>query len=448
MQTLNLDSLRATVRGAIATPSDASYEAYRHIWNGMIDRRPVVIVRCAGAGDVLSAVNTARDAGLPIAVCGGGHSFPGFSTCDNGMMIDLRSMKSVRVDPAARRARAEPGVTWSDYDRETQAFGLASTGGMISHTGIAGLTLGGGFGWLMRRHGLAVDNLVSVDVVTARGELVHASADENADLFWALRGGGGNFGVVTSFEYNVHPIGPIVFGGLIAFPLPEATRVLPGVQQLMAKASEDLSTVSVMITTPEGHKAVGVAFCFIGDLSRAEEAIAPFRKLGTPVMEQLGQMPYTVAQTMFDAAATPGHRFYIRSNYLDEMTEAFAATLAEGFAQAPSPLSAVVIPSMGGAVTRVPADATAYFHRSAAFTFTILGSWIDTADDTANVTWLKGLWDRLTPHLPNAVYVNELQDEGTDRVQAAYGPSYARLREVKKKYDPANLFRLNQNITP
>jgi FAD/FMN-containing dehydrogenase len=430
MPTLHLDSLRATIRGSLFTPSDATFEAYRRIW------------------DVITAVNAARDTGLPLAVCGGGHSFPGFSTCDNGVMIDLRSMKGIRVDPMARRARAEAGNTWRDYDRETQAFGLASTGGMISHTGIAGLTLGGGFGWLMRTYGLAVDNLVSADVVTADGTLVHASADEHPDLFWALRGGGGNFGVVTSFEYNVHPVGPMVYGGLIAFPLPEAPRVLGRVQELMAGASDELSTVAVMITTPEGQKAVGVAFCHIGDLARAEADIAPFRKIGTPVMEQLGPMPYAVVQTMFDEAATPGRRFYMRSNYVDDMTESFVGTLAEGFAQAPSPLTAVVMAYMRGAVSRVPAEATAYYHRSAAFTFTLLGSWLEPSEDSANLTWVKALWERLTPHLPNAVYVNELADEGSDRVKAAYGPSYGRLREVKKTYDPANLFRLNQNITP
>jgi len=448
MQTLNLESLRAMVRGAILAPTDTAYQSYRRIWNGMIDRHPALIFRCAGAADVIIAIKTARDAGLPIAVCGGGHSFPGFSTCDNGVMIDLRSMKGIRVDPVARRARAEPGNTWSDYDRETQAFGLASTGGMISHTGIAGLTLGGGFGLLMRKHGLAVDNLVSADVVTADGGLVHANANENPDLFWALRGGGGNFGIVTSFEYNVHPVGPTVFGGLVAFPLSEATRVLPGVQELMAEASDDLSTVTVMITTPDGHKAVGIAFCFVGNLSDAEAAIAPFRKIATPVMEQLGPMPYTAAQTMFDAAATPGNRYYIRSNYVEDASEAFAGMLAEGFAQAPSPLSAVVMPYMRGAVARVPAEATAYFHRNAAFTFTLLGSWTDPSDDSANVTWLKQLWSRLAPHLPNAVYVNELEEEGNDRVRSAYGPSYGRLSAIKKRYDPSNLFRLNQNIAP
>jgi FAD/FMN-containing dehydrogenase len=448
MQTLNVESLRAAVRGAVLTPSDPAYQSYRRIWNGMIDRHPAIIFRCAGAADVIAAVKTAREAGLPIAVCGGGHSFPGFSCCDNGAMIDLRSMKGIRVDPVARRARADAGNTWSDYDRETQAFGLASTGGMISHTGIAGLTLGGGFGWLMRKHGLAVDNLVSVDLVTADGELIHASDHENPDLFWALRGGGGNFGVVTSFEYNVHPVGPTVFSGIIAFPLPEAPRVLPRVQELMENASDDLSTVSVMITTPEGHKAVGIGVCYIGDLSKAEAAIAPIRTLGTVVMEQLGPVPYAVAQTMFDAAATPGNRYYIRSNYVDHMTEEFAGILADGYAQAPSPMSAVVMPYMRGAVARVPVDATAYYHRSAAFTFTVLGGWINPAEDSANVTWLKGLWSRLTPHLPNAVYVNELEEEGNDRVRAAYGPSYGRLSAVKKRYDPTNAFSLNQNIAP
>lgn len=448
MQTLQLDSLRAKVRGALIAPADSAFESYRRIWNGMIDRRPAAIFRCTSAEDVIVAVNTARDSGLPLAICGGGHSFPGFSTCDHGVMIDLRSMKGIQIDPVARRARADAGNTWSDYDRETQAFGLASTGGMISHTGIAGLTLGGGFGWLMRKHGLAIDNLVSADVVTAEGTLVHASADENPDLFWALRGGGGNFGVVTSFEYNVHPVGPTVFGGLLAFPLPEAPRIVARVQELMAEAPEELLAVCAMITTPDGQKAVAVFPGYFGELSAAESLIAPFKKIGTPVMEQLGPMPYIVVQTLFDQAAIPGRRYYIRSNYTNEMSADLVGTLADGFAQAPSPLTALIIVPMRGAVARVAPDATAYYHRSAAFTFSIIAGWLEPSEDAANVRWLKDLWSDVTPHLPNAVYVNELDNEGTDRVQAAYGPSYGRLREVKKKYDPANLFRLNQNIAP
>jgi FAD/FMN-containing dehydrogenase len=363
-------------------------------------------------------------------------------------MIDLRSMKSVRVDPAKRRTRAEPGVTWSEYDRETQAFGLASTGGMISHTGVSGLTLGGGFGWLMRKHGLAIDNLISADVVTAAGELVQVSATENADLFWALRGGGGNFGVVTSLEYNLHPVGPMVYGGIMAFPLPEAPRIVARVQELMAEAPEELLAVCAMITTPDGHKAVAVAPAYFGDLNGAESMVAPFKKLGTPVMEQLGPMPYTAVQTMFNDAAIPGRRYYIRSNYANDMTTGLVGTLAEGYAQAPSPLTAVIMVPMRGAVARVAPDATAYYHRSAAFTFSIIAGWLEPGEDASNVRWLKDLWSRVTPHLPDAVYVNELDNEGTDRVRSAYGPSYGRLSAIKKRYDPNNLFHLNQNIAP
>ena len=444
---LDIGALRSAIRGSVLTEGDAEYDTARRVWNGMIDRRPSLIVRCAGAGDVISAVNTARDAGLLIAVRGGGHSFPGYSVCDGGMMIDLQPMKSVRVDPFNRTARAEPGVTWAEFDRETQAFGLAVTGGMVSHTGIAGLTLGGGFGWLVRKHGLVIDNLLSADVVTASGELVHASATDNPELFWGLRGGGGNFGIVTSFEYRLHHLGPVLAGS-IAYPLSEARQVLHGFQRAMASAPDELVAAAVLLTTPDGHPAVGIAPCFAGDPATGEAAIEPFRRLGTPVMEQLGPMPYVAAQTMFDNAAIPGRRFYMRSNFLESFTDDTIDVFTSAYAKTPSPFSAVIIVAMGGEVSRVPPDSTAYFHRSMPFSMTVLSCWTEPEADRANVEWLRDLWTALSPHLPNAVYVNELHEEGADRVREAYGASYARLSALKQKYDPANLFRLNQNIQP
>ena len=444
----DLESLQSRIRGLVITPASAEYDATRRVWNGMIDRRPAAIVRCMGAADVIASVNFAREAGLRVAIRAGGHSFPGYCTCDDGLVIDLQAMKSVRVDPKARTVRAEPGVLWQDLDAEALAFGLGVTGGMISHTGIAGLTLGGGFGWLTRKHGMVVDNLLSVDMVTADGRLVHASASENADLFWGVRGGGGNFGIVTSFEYQLHPLGTVL-GGLVAYPLPQAMDVLRGVREYMPTAPDELGTATVLLTTPDGHKAVGVFVCYSGeDLSEGERVIAPLRRLGTPAMEQIGPMPYTVVQTLFNAAAVPHRRYYMRSNILSELSDEIASVLVDGYSRNPSPLCAFLIIAQGGAAARVAPDATPYVHRDAAFILTALAAWESPADDEANVAWLRDVWGRLTPHLPNAVYVNELHEEGADRIRAAYGNAYARLAALKAKYDPTNFFALNQNIPP
>jgi len=440
--------LQSTFRGTVIAPGDTGYDERRRVWNGMVDRRPRLIARCASAADVIAAVNYGREQNLRIAVRGGGHSFPGHSVCDDGLMIDLSAMKGIRVDAGARRVRAEGGLTWSELDRELHAFGLATTGGMISHTGIGGLTLGGGFGWLARKHGLAVDNLLSADVVTADGRLVHASAEEHADLFWGLRGGGGNFGIVTSFEYRAHPLGPI-YGGLVAYPLSEAQRVLGGLHDAMQEAPDTFSGVGVMLTTPDGHPAVGIAVGYFGDdLNEGERLVAPLRTLGPVAMEQLGPMPYPMLQTMLDQAAAPGRRYYMRSNFMNELSSTAIDVFADAYRHVPSPLTALVIVRLGGAVSRVAPDATAYFHRSASYTMSVIDCWVDPNDDAANIQWVRQLWDDIGPHLAQGVYVNELDDEGTERVRAAYGPSYDRLAVLKRGYDPSNLFRLNQNIQP
>jgi FAD/FMN-containing dehydrogenase len=440
--------LKNALRGEVVSPADDGYDEVRRVWNGMFDRRPGAIARCAGAADVLAAVNHARERNLLVSVRGGGHSFPGYSVCDGGLMIDLSRMKGIRVDPVARRVRAEPGVTWGELDRETQSFGLATTGGMISHTGIAGLTLGGGFGWLARKHGLVIDNLLSADIVTADGRLVHAAADQNPELFWGLRGGGGNFGVVTSFEYRLHPLGP-VYGGLIAYPLSEARQVLRGFGEAMQSAPDELCAAGLMLTTPDGHPAVGIAPAYTGsDLGEGRRVSEPLRKLGSVVMEQLGPMPYPALQSMLDASAIPYRRYYMRSNFMNDVSDDAIDIFAEFYRRVPSPFTAVVIVNLGGAVRRVPADATAYYHRGAPYTMSVIHCWLDARDDEPNITWLRELWDRLAPHLPEGVYVNELHDEGADRVRAAYGPAYPRLAALKRQYDPANFFRLNQNIQP
>src|SRR5581483_2483230 len=328
------------------------------------------------------------------------------------------------------------------------SFGLAMPGGMISHTGIAGLTLGGGFGWLCRKHGLVIDNLISCDVVTAEGKLVRASETENPDLFWGLRGGGGNFGIVTSFEYRLHPLG-MVLGGMIVYPLAEAAQVVGGYNRLMKDAPDDFNAGAFMLTTPDGHQGIGIAPSYFGnDFVVGEKIVEPFRKLGTAVMEQVGPMPYTVVQQILDGAAVPHRRYYMRSNLMDDLSAGAISALADGYARTPSPLSAVVIVPFGGAVARVPADATAFYHRDANYSMTLLGAWESAGDDEANVSWIRAVWDDLQPYLGKGVYVNELLDEGTDRIKSAYGPTYDRLTALKKKYDPANLFRMNQNIQP
>ncbi|HEX5370305.1 MAG TPA: FAD-binding oxidoreductase [Dehalococcoidia bacterium] len=443
-----IETFRGSMRGRVLTESDSGYDEARQIWNGMFDKRPGLIARCVSAGDVIAAVNYARDNNLLIAVRGGGHSFPGYSVCEGGMMIDLSPMRSIRVDPESKTARAEPGVLWAEIDREAEVFGLATPGGMISHTGIAGLTLGGGFGWLCRKHGLVVDNLLSCDVVLADGRLVRASADENADLFWGLRGGGGNFGIVTSFEYRLHDLGPIL-GGMLAFPLPEATKVIPAYAALMEKAPDYFIAGCFILTTPDGHQAVGIAPAYLGnDMAEGERLIAPLKQLGTLVMDAVGPMPYTQIQKLIDGAAVPHRRYYMRSNFIGELSEAAATAMVEAYTSSPSPLSAFIIVPFGGAVARVPADATAFYYRSAPYSMTLLGAWEDSAADEANIAWLRNGWDRLQPFLADGVYVNELFDEGAERIKSAYGPTFGRLQDLKRKYDPNNLFRMNQNIAP
>jgi FAD/FMN-containing dehydrogenase len=435
--------------GGLLLPGDAGYDEARKVWNGMIDRRPGLIARCADATDVVRAVNFGRDHGLLVAVRGGGHSFPGLSVCDGGMLIDLSPMKGITIDAARRRARVEPGVVWGELDGATQEFGLAVTGGMISHTGVAGLTLGGGLGWLMRRYGLTCDNLVAADVVTADGESLTASATENPDLFWGLRGGGGNFGVVTSFEYQLHRVGA-VFGGLVAYPLTEALAVLRGWREWVADAPDELTSVVSFLTSPEGHPAVGIALCFAGEPEVGERVVQPIRRLGTVALEQLGPMRYPDLQSMLDDAAVPRHRYYVRGNSFPAVSDEMVGVLAECYRQVPSPLTQMLLYRFGGAVGRVAPEATAFPHRDAKHYLEIFNAWTDPSSDGENVAWMGETWEAVRPFLGRGVYVNHLErGEGTDRVREAYGvANYERLEALKNKYDPTNFFRLNQNIKP
>ena len=446
----SLETFANSVRGAVLRPADHGYESARRIWNGMIDRSPAVIVRCADPADVVAAVNFARDQQQVVAVHSGGHSAAGSSVCDGGFMIDLSPMKGIRVDPARATVRAEAGLTGAEFDAETQAFGLATTSGIVSTTGIAGLTLGGGVGWLGRTYGLSCDNLLSVDIVTADGQLRTASADENADLFWAVRGGGGNFGVVTSFEYRLHRVGPTVLAGLLVWPRPMALDVLRAFRAFTEGAPENASAYAGLGTSPDGVPiVVGILFHH-GPTEEGEALFQPLRSFGPPVADMVQPMPYTSAQQMLDALNPPGNRVYWKSAILRGIDDDVLEAIIAGAATCPSPLSVALIEFYGGATNRVGVQDTAYPLRDATYALNAISAWTDPAQDQANIAWSQGLWEAMQPFSPGSVYVNFLGigDEGADRVKAAYGPNYARLAQIKATYDQQNLFRLNHNIPP
>ncbi len=453
-----LDALRAALRGSLVLPADPGYEVARTLWNGMLDRRPAAAVRAAGAGDVIQAVNFARENRLLLAVKGGGHNIAGKAVCDGGLMIDLSPMKSVHVDPASKRARVEPGALLSDFDRETQAFGLSTPTGINSTTGMAGLTLGGGFGWQSRKRGLTVDNLIAVDVVLASGEFVQASATQNADLFWAVRGGGGNFGVVTSFEYQLHKLGPEVLAGLIVYPFEQAHRVFDGYRKFTAAAPDEMTAWLVLRKAPplpflpanvHGTEVVVVAFCWIGEASRGNELAAQLRGFGKPAGEHVGAMPFVGWQTAFDPLLAPGARNYWKSHDFKAMTDDVERILCAAIGHLPSDECEAFVGHLGGAVNRVPVGDTAYPHRDVEYIINVHTRWREPGQDAHCIAWARGLFDALTPHATGGVYVNFMPEDETQRVAAgAYGPNYARLATLKTRYDPENLFCLNQNISP
>lgn len=442
------DEFKAGLRGQLLSPGDDGYDRARKLWNGMFDRRPALIARCAGAADVIRAVSFARDKRLAVAVRGGGHSFPGHSVCDGGLVIDLSAMKAIRVDLRTRTARAQAGVKWIEFDHETQAFGLATTGGTDADTGIAGLTLGGGLGWLSSKYGLTVDNLVSADVVTADGRLLTASATENQDLFWGLRGGSGNFGVVTSFEYQLHAVGPTILGGMVAYPLGRAKEVLNFYRQFAKAAPDDLTTYAAFVTPPGGETVAALFCCYCGPLGKGEEVIRPLRSLGSPVQDLLGPMPYVAQQRLFDGAFPAGSYYYAKAGSLADLTDEAIEVFAEYAATKPSPLSGVLVQTVCGAASRVASDATAFPHRRLPYAPVIVSQWLDAATSEKNVAWARDFWKALHPLAGGGVYVNDLSYDDADRVRTAYGANYERLAALKKAYDPDNLFRLNPNITP
>jgi FAD/FMN-containing dehydrogenase len=448
----SVEKFKSNLRGESLQPGEAGYDEARKIWNGMIDKRPAFIARCTGVADVIHCVNFARSNDLLVAVRGGGHNVAGNAVSEGGLTIDLTRMKSVRVDPARRTARAEPGVLWREFDRETQAFGLATTGGQISTTGIAGLTLGGGWGYLARKYGLACDNLLSVDLVTADGKFLTASVAENPDLFWGLRGGGGNFGVVTSFEYQLHPVGQVL-AGIVAYPFQKAKEVLKLFRDLTSAAPDEMASGIVLITLPDGTAVVGVVVCYNGPIAEGERLLKPLRAFGPPLMDQISPIPYTAAQQLIDAFYPSGLQNYWKASFLKEVSNDVVDIMVAYCSNRPGPMCHGLIEhQLGGAVGRADRDATAFVHRDVEFSFMALGVCADQAESAKCAKWAREFWDAMKPCSTGGVYVNYLgreADEGPERIKAAYGSEkYARLVALKNRYDPTNLFRLNQNIKP
>jgi FAD/FMN-containing dehydrogenase len=446
-----LTELIPSFAGRLLQPGDPQFEEARRVHNGFVDKRPGVIARCLGAADVADALGLAKTLGLEVAIRGGGHNVGGRGTIDNGLLVDLSLMKGLHVDPKARTARAEGGTLWKEFNRASQLHGLATTGGVISSTGIAGLTLGGGLGWLMAKYGMALDNLLSVDLVLADGRPVRAAADENPDLFWAVRGGGGNFGVATSFEFRLHPVGPMVHGGLVAHPISAARDALRMFRDAAATASDDLMLMAVLLTGPDAaSKLVGIVACHIGSPADAETALRPIKQFGSPVMDVIGPMPYTVLNGMIDADLPRGARNYWKSHFMEHLTDDGIDALIEAFARSTSPMSKILLENFHGAVTRVPVTHTAYAMRKPGFNLLVLSQWQDAGDDRKCVSWARETYTTLQPFVGSDRYLNYLDhDDAADAaLRAAYGPNLDRLRKIKAKYDPQNVFRHNVNITP
>ena len=454
---LAVDELATTLRGELIRPGDPGYEQQRRVWNGSVDRHPELIARCAGVADVRSSIRFAREHGLLVAVRGGGHSFPGYSVCDGGMVIDLSLMKGIRIDPDARTARVQAGVLLGELDRETQEFGLAVTAGIVTHTGVAGLTLGGGLGWLQRKHGLTIDNLLSLDVVTADGEFLTASDTYNADLFWGLRGGGGNFGIVTEFEFRLHAVGPEVFAGTVFWPMEEAAQVLRFYRDWIADCPDELMTIVVQRRAPDlpviprdlvGRHVIAVVGCYSGPIDDGERMLRPLKSFGRPLLDLCQPKPYLVHQSMFDLSYPHGRWYYVRACDVTELSDDVIDIVAEYGRRIVSPISSIALWQMGGAVARIGEDDTAFNGRGAGFTFNINGNSMTPDGFDAERQWARDYWSALAPY-HSGVYVNFLMDEGKERVRQAYGSAkYDRLKALKRRYDPDNVFRLNQNIPP
>jgi FAD/FMN-containing dehydrogenase len=446
-----VSELRGAFAGRLFEASDPGYDEQRRVHNGLVDKRPSVIAQCRGTADISDALRLAATFDLDVAVRGGGHNVSGRAVCDGGLMIDLSQMTSVRVDAASRTARVEGGVLWKQFNREAQHFGLATTGGIVGTTGVAGLTLGGGFGWLLPKFGLALDNLNAVDLVLADGRVVKASRTDHPDLFWAVRGGGGNFGVAASFEFRLHEVGPIVSGGLVAHPYDQAAPLLRFFRDTAAHATDDLMLVGALLTGPDhATKLSAIAAGHFGSANDAAAALAPIKSFGHPVMDVLGPIPYVQLNGLLDASLPRGARNYWKSHFLTELTDEAIGALIEAYARRPSPMSQIVIEHFHGALTRVAPTDTAFALRTAGFNVLVLTQWMHASDDHANIEWGKQTYKTLRPFGSAHRYGNYLDadDAGDETLSAVYGPNVRRLREIKAKYDPQNVFRLNINITP
>jgi FAD/FMN-containing dehydrogenase len=452
-----IDQLKTQFKGSVLVPGDGAYDEVRQIWNAMIDRKPGVIARASSADDIVAAVNFARQNNLLISIRGGGHNIAGNAVCDDGIMLDLSLMKNVAVDLATKRAKVEPGCTLADFDKAVQVHGLATPVGINSTTGIAGLTLGGGFGWLSRKHGMTVDNLLSADVVTADGKKVRASETENPDLFWGLRGGGGNFGVVTSFEFQLHPVGPNVLSGLIVYPFAQAKAVLTQFARFTETMPNELNVWMVTRKAPplpflpadvHGQEIVALAFCYAGDPAVGEKLIAPLRTFGTPVGEGVGVQPYAAWQQAFDPLLAPGARNYWKSHNFSKLADGVIDSIIKYAGALPSPQCEIFIGTIGGQTTKAAPEAMAYSSRDANYVMNVHGRWETAAEDERCIAWAREFFAQSQPFASAGAYINFLTQEETDRIAFAYGGTFKRLVEIKKKYDPNNLFRMNQNIKP
>ncbi len=442
-----VDGFKTSFRGDLIRPNDPSYETARKVWNGMIDKHPAMIVRCTGVADVINAVNFARENNLLVAVRCGGHNIAGHATCDGGIVIDLSQMKGIRVDPVSRTVRAQGGVTWGEFDRETQAFGLATTGGTDPTTGIAGLTLGGGLGWLQGKYGLTCDNLLSADMVTAEGQFLTASAQGHSDLFWGLRGGSGNFGIVTSFEYQLHSVGPML-GGMVVHPFAKAKEVLRFYRDYTSEAPDELSAAAGFLTAPDGSLAAAILVSYCGSLEEGERVLKPLRSFGPPVQDHIRPMAYADIQALLYVFQA-GLQNYWKADFLSGLTEEAIETIVTNAETKTSPMSAVALFPINGAASRVDPGETAFAHRKHHYQLFIISQWQDPAESDRHIRWTREFWAAVHRFVGGGVYINELgQDDGEDRVRAGYGSNYDRLAALKNTYDPTNFFRLNPNIKP
>jgi FAD/FMN-containing dehydrogenase len=445
-----VQGFQTSLRGPLLRPGDADYDEARKVWNANVDKRPALIARCVGVSDVINAVNFARANSLLVSVRGGGHNIPGNCVCNGGLVIDLTRMKGIRVDPARRTVRAEGGVKWGEFDHETQAFGLATPGGTDADTGIAGLTLGGGIGWLSGRYGLSCDNLIAADIVTADGQFRHVSASEHPDLFWGIRGGGGNFGVVTSFAYQLHAVGPMVLAGVLFYPFAKAKEYLRFYSDFSRQSPDELNTIGGLGTSHDGAKVGVMAVCYSGPLEEGERVLRPVREFGPPLADHIQPMPYTAAQQILAPLAPAGRHYYIKSHFIKDISDSAIDTMVAHFEQVTSPLSAMIFQQMGNATNRVPSGDTAFSHRDMGYEWAAFSAWLDPGESVGHIRWTRAFSQAMLP-FTKGFYVNQAgteADEGADLIREAFGANYQRLADLKRKYDPTNLFRHNQNITP